>query len=318
MIRLNLYAFVAVCTLAGLSISTARAQWFSADWAYGYHHHHHVGFPFCGGRAAVVWEPYLPLPVFGSVSVYESWYVAPAPITTLQQFQIPLAPVVPPAVAAAPPAAAVVPNGENFARKELMPADPMVDRPARIPVDNFNDPAEIRRRAGVLKKSTPAGRMRADRLISSGDEAFAEQILARATARYRDAIAKAPDYAEAHFRLAHAYVATRRYNLALKSALVALELAGTSRRDGFSLEDMYQGDQFPREQQMRRLIDASLREPTDGGLKFLIGFTLHYDGQRDEAQEYFRDALELEGMHREYVHHFLPIKPVAEPQEAAN
>ena len=160
--------------------------------------------------------------------------------------------------------------------------------------------------------------MRADREISQGDQAFAQQKLARATAQYRDAIAKAPDYAEAHFRLAHAYVATRQYNLALKSALVAIELSGSIRRDGFSLEDMYQGDQFPREQHLRRLIDASLREPTDGGLQFLIGFTLHFDGQRALAQKHFLDASRLAGAHQTYVHRFLPLKSVAEPKEAAN
>ena len=160
--------------------------------------------------------------------------------------------------------------------------------------------------------------MRADRLISDADQAFADQKLARATALYRNAIAKAPDYAEAHFRLAHAYVATRRYNLALKSALVALELSGTSRRDGFSLEDMFQGDLFPREHQFDRLMDASRREPQDGGLKFLIGLTLHYDGQAEKAVAYFKSAAGLDGIHRPYVRYFLPVKAVEEPLAAAN
>ena len=153
-----------------------------------------------------------------------------------------------------------------------------------------DDLDEIRRRVMVLKRSTPQSRTRADRLISAGDASFRKQSYARAVAQYRDAIARAPDYAEGHFRLAHAYVATRRFNLALKSAMTAIELAGTARRDGFSMDELYQGNKFAREQHDAMLFDAALREPTDGGLQFLIGFTLHYDRQPLKAREHFRKA----------------------------
>ena len=296
-------------------ITFALAVWcWSTDDAiaqriFGHHDHHRFhGVHDCGINV-FVWEQFTEVPIL------ERWWLTPSPIRIAQPIEVvPFAPVFGQPVAPA----RIQDGGENFARKEMIPGDRFLGQAGQLRVDTFNDPGEIRRRAAILKPSSPAGRVRADRLISSGDQAFAEQNLARATARYREAIAKAPDYAEAHFRLAHAYVATRRYNLALKSALVALELAGTSRRDGFSLEDMYQGDQFPREQHLKRLVDASLREPTDGGLQFLIGFTLHFDAQTELAQDHFRDAQDLDGIHRAYLRYFLPEKPLAEPAEAAN
>ncbi|MCG8651177.1 MAG: hypothetical protein MI861_15170 [Pirellulales bacterium] len=234
-------------------------------------------------------------------------------------------------ICAAPPPIVVAPLFLNI--NPIIAAPPAIREPAagkalEGAVDRLLAPAEprgafdgldeIRRRASVLKASTPAGRQRADRLISIGDTAFADQIYARATSKYREAIARAPDYAAAHFRLAHAYVATRQYNLALKSALIALELAGSGRRDGFSLAEMYRGNKFARQQHDAKLVDASLREPEDGGLQFLIGITLHYGGNPLKAREHFRRAAELDGVQQAYVRHFLPIVPVKEaPQPGA-
>lgn len=203
------------------------------------------------------------------------------------------------------------------------PIDPAVDlgdgaiaiRPNRQ--EAFDDVDEIRRRVAVLKPSTPQGRVRADRLIAEGDDAFADQVFGRAAAKYRDAVAKAPDYPAAHFRLAHIYVAIRQYNLALKSVLTALELAGTSRRDGFSLEGIYRGNAMARGQHLDRLLDASLREPDDGGLLFLLGMTWHYGSNPLKAREYFHKAGELPGNHQAYVHYFLPIRQIAEPDPPA-
>jgi len=168
----------------------------------------------------------------------------------------------------------------------------------------------------ILKPSTPAGRIRADRLLSRAARYFSEGKYSRAIARYRDAIAKAPDYPEPHFQLAHAYVATRQFDLALKSSLTALELAATARRDGFSLEQMYQGGKLSREQHNAMLLDAARREPEDGGLLFLLGFTFHYGGRPLEAREYFRQSDQWPGAHRAYVRHFLPVIIPAEAEAA--
>ena len=238
---------------------------------------------------------------------------------------VPIAPVVGPFVNA--PAVNVnaqsvnvqplFPNAENFARPGAAPqavaGAPDLAEGGELNADpGFDGLNEVRRRVSVLKSSTPQGRERADRFISMGDRAFADQKLARANALYRDAIAKAPDYAAGHFRLAHAYVATRQYTLAQKSLMVALELSGSVKRDGFSLEDMYQGDQFIRDKHLETLLDASKREPNDGGLRLLLGFFLHYDNKPLQGREHFVAANKIAGVHQHYTRYFLPAKPVAE------
>ena len=75
---------------------------------------------------------------------------------------------------------------------------------------------------------------------------------------------------------------------------------------------MYQGDQFARTQHMRRLLDASQREPDDGGLQFLIGLTLFYDGQRVKARQHFLAAEKLPGVQQFFTRFYLPVKQVAE------
>lgn len=217
----------------------------------------------------------------------------------------------------AQPVGPLFPDAENFARPGAAPQAvagvPDLAEGGELNADpGFDGLNEVRRRVSVLKSSTPQGRERADRFISMGDRAFADQKLARANALYRDAIAKAPDYAAGHFRLAHAYVATRQYTLAQKSLMVALELSGSVKRGGFSLEDMYQGDQFIRDKHLETLLDASKREPNDGGLRFLLGFFLHYDNKPLQGREHFVAANKIAGVHQHYTRYFLPAKPVAE------
>jgi thioredoxin-like negative regulator of GroEL len=172
---------------------------------------------------------------------------------------------------------------------------------------------EILHRAHVLKASTPDGRTRADRLIASGDQSFWDQKYGVAASKYRDAIAKAPDYPEAHFRLAHAKFAIGHFDSAFTEFLLALELAGSGDRPYFSLEQLYLGDKLAKQQHFDRLNDAMLREPSDGSLVFLYALCLHYDGRPLEARELFVKSSTLAGTHRDYIHHFLPVAPIAEP-----
>lgn len=251
------------------------------------------------------------------------WMTQVIPIWVLPSFNI--APLDPRIVGIPhqPPALRFPIQTENFARDEVAAAGKGLGDHPKFEIGGLSDVGplgdldEIRRRVTVLRRSTPQGRARADRLISAGDASFREQSYARAVSRYRDAIARAPDYAEGHFRLAHAYVATRRFNLALKSAMTALELSGTARRDGFSLDELYQGNKFAREQHDAKLFDAAMREPADGGLQFLIGFTLHYDRKPLQAREHFRNANQFPGAHQAYLRHFFQIVPIAESNDLA-
>ena len=173
---------------------------------------------------------------------------------------------------------------------------------------------EIQRRVDVLKPSTPEGRGRADRLLAQGDAMFAAQRYGVASAKYKDAMAKAADYPKSHFRLAHGDIASGNYDLALTRFLMALELAGSAERVNFSLEQLYQGDKFAKQTHIDRLQDAILREPGSGGLVFLMGLTLHYDQHPLEARVWLNKSQTMPGTHRAYVHYFLPVVEIAEPK----
>ncbi len=173
---------------------------------------------------------------------------------------------------------------------------------------------EIQRRVDVLKPSTPEGRGRADQLLAQGDAQFSAQRYGLASAKYKDAMAKAADYPKSHFRLAHCDIASGNYDLALTRFLMALELAGSAERVNFSLEQLYQGDKFTKQTHIDRLQDAILREPDDGGLVFLMGLTLHYDQHPLEARVWLNKSQAMPGAHQAYVHYFLPVIPVAEPK----
>ncbi len=183
-----------------------------------------------------------------------------------------------------------------------------------VPPGLANDASgEIQRRVDVLRRSTPEGRDRADRLLAQGDALFALQRFSAASAKYRDAMAKAPDYPKPHFRLAHCSIATASFDLALTHSLMALELAGSAERVNFSLDELYRGNELTKQSHFERLQDAILREPNDGGLVFLLALTLHYDDRPWEARQQFIASQAMPGAHQAYVHLFLPIVPVAEP-----
>lgn len=199
---------------------------------------------------------------------------------------------VPPAVVQPPPAQAQAPA----------PA-----APRRAALDD-----EIRRRVVALKPSTEAGRLRSDELIADGDREFIAQQYRKAAAKYREAITKAPDYPPGHLRAGHAYVATGDYELAVTYFAMGFELSRTIERPGFTLTDLYHGNQLAKEQHQESLADAILRQPEDGGLLFLAGVTQHYDGRPLQARDYFRRAAEMPGRHQPYAAMFLPQPAEAE------
>lgn len=165
---------------------------------------------------------------------------------------------------------------------------------------------EITRRVAALKPSTDAGRLHSDELIAAGDREFVAQQYRRAAAKYRDAIAKAPDYPPAHLRAGHAYIATGDYELAVTYLAMGFELSKTIERPDFSLTDLYRGNNVAKDQHFEALADAVLRQPEDGGLLFLTGITQHYDGHPLQARDYFRRAAAIPGRHQPYAAMFVP------------
>jgi hypothetical protein len=193
------------------------------------------------------------------------------------------------------------------------PAMPLAPPQARAQPQRQDAPPgaddEITRRVAALKPSTEAGRTRSDELIAEGDREFVAQQFRRAAAKYREAIAKAPDYPPGHLRAGHAYIATGDYELAVTYLAMGFELARTIERPDFSITDLYRGNNLAKDQHLEALADAVLRQPGDGGLLFLTGITQHYDGHPLQARDYFRRAAEIPGRHQPYAAMFVPKAP---------
>ncbi|MGV3485059.1 MAG: tetratricopeptide repeat protein [Planctomycetaceae bacterium] len=191
---------------------------------------------------------------------------------------------------------------------------PQPQAPAPLAPRQAGPEDEIQRRVVALKPSTEAGRLRSDELIADGDREFTAQQYRKAAAKYREAITKAPDYSPGHLRAGHAYIATGDYELAVTYLAMGLELSRTIERPGFTLTDLYHGNQLAKEQHQEALADAILRQPEDGGLLFLAGVTQHYDGRPLQARDYFRRAAALPGRHQPYAAMFLPQPAEAEKE----
>jgi hypothetical protein len=98
---------------------------------------------------------------------------------------------------------------------------------------------------------------------------------------------------------------------------MGLELSRDTVRDGFTLDTLYKGDAISKQQHYGELGAALRRQPQDGGLNYLMGMMLHYDGNATKAEEYFRKAVELPGRHRPYAAMYLPAEHPAAPVAAA-
>jgi len=244
------------------------------------------GFPYCYPTT----RPYFAYDYFGG---WRNWSVdATFPVQPII--------VVQPQVIVMPPAA-----GGNVPPQPIGPLPPVAANRA----GPLAPEVEIARRVGVLKPSTEAGRTRADQLIAEGDREFADGVYRRAAMKYREAINRAADYSNAYFRAGHAYVANGDYELAVTYFSMALELARTADRGGFSLETLYRGDDAAKQNHLVKLTVAAARQPLEGGLPFLTGITLYYDGNPLKAREHFRRSSELPGRHRPYAALFLPPDP---------
>lgn len=246
------------------------------------------GSPYAYG--APFYPPYPYYSAYGR-PYYEPYYQQQVPPVIVVQPQI----IVPPAV-----------GSPNASTPHAVSRPPTVPSPAAPAPGGPNDPQEIANRVARLKPSSGAGRMRADQLLADGDREFAGKNYRRAVAKYREAIQRAPDYAVSYFRAGHAAVAMGDYDLAVTYFCMALELARSTNRGGFNLDELYRGDDAAKAEHLRALDVAAARQPLAGGLPFLTGITQHYDGHSLPAREQFRRAAELPGRHQPYTAYFLP------------
>lgn len=301
---------------------------------HGPGHHHHgslpgywIGgyYPWGWGGSGWGWGYPVPYPYAGpgySFIPGYNWYGVAPPVVVVQPqiVQVPMqVPVQVPqlpanAVAANRPAAGNVQPPLAGGGNNAMLPPPRVIRP------DANAPGaetEILRRVIALRKSDANDRTRADQAIADGDQEFADGQYRRAMLDYRDALKRAPDYPLALFRAGHAHTVLGDYDLAVTYFGMGLELSRDTVRDGFTLDTLYKGDAISKQQHYGELGAALRRQPQDGGLNYLMGMMLHYDGNATKAGEYFRKAVELPGRHRPYAAMYLPDAPPAAPLPAA-
>lgn len=164
---------------------------------------------------------------------------------------------------------------------------------------------DLQRVVGNLRVSNATSRSRARDLVAQGDRLFADQQFSLALARYKSAVAAAPDFADGYFREGHAFVATNQFDLAAKAFKLAVLLSNNPKADGISLEAIYAGNRLAKNARIEAVAQAALANRSDSDLLFVVGMLLHYDSQADRATMFFQKAAELAGGQPSHLRPFL-------------
>jgi tetratricopeptide (TPR) repeat protein len=182
-------------------------------------------------------------------------------------------------------------------------------------------PAPVAQAPPKQKKVSEAARARADKYVESGDEAFRDQSYALALARYRRAIASAPDRAAWRFRAGQALVALGRYSDAAELFREGLEIDPAAPRGEMRLDTLYGQNKIAKVAHLESLAQEALTQPTNSDLLFLLGVELFADGQRARSRKFFERANELALGANRHLQSFLTVIPpeheVAEKDAAA-
>jgi tetratricopeptide (TPR) repeat protein len=164
----------------------------------------------------------------------------------------------------------------------------------------------------VLNQSNIAQRRKADQQIATGDMLFREQKFHAALQRYKDAARLAPDMAEPYWRQGHALIATANFELAGGAFKRALALDPTTSREGFTLDKLYGAATIAKTGHLEDLAAWALDHAGSSEPYFLMGVTLHYDGQADRAGKFFSRAAEMAGATGGHIAVFAPAVPAPE------
>jgi tetratricopeptide (TPR) repeat protein len=164
----------------------------------------------------------------------------------------------------------------------------------------------------ALNQSNIAQRRKADQQIATGDMLFREQKFHAALQQYKDAARLAPDMAEPYWRQGHALIATANFELAGGAFKRALALDPNTSRDGFTLNKLYGPATIAKASHLEDLAAWALDHVASSEPYFLMGVTLHYDGQADRAAKFFARAAEMAGATGGHIAAFAPaVAPAA-------
>ena len=173
-------------------------------------------------------------------------------------------------------------------------------------------PTQRRTSGPTVRQSNAETRRRAERMMDLGDRCFSGQQFHQALQHYRTASSVARDVAEPYFRQGHALIALGQFDRAARIFKRAVAMKPSLQRGGFALTELYQNNQIAKHAHLETLAKAAWNHARDDDLLFLLGLFLHYDGQIDRANNFFRKALELAGPRRS---HLLPFLPPEHPRQ---
>lgn len=194
-------------------------------------------------------------------------------------------------------ATAPVVNVTRIVVRKADPPAPGVDPPA---------PAPAAAKATLVRSSTITDRSKARQQIKLGNAAFLAGRYTDALTRYRNAAEAAPDYAEAHYRKGHAYIASGKYELAAASFRRGLNLEPSANREGFRLNDLYGEKSAAKGVHLENLAAAALMREDVADNYFLLGLMLRFDGEHERAEKFLAKAAALSPSMRTAVAKFLP------------
>ena len=188
------------------------------------------------------------------------------------------------------------PNAEKFAAAPLPP--PKRQDPRDLP------PVRIERVEPAVKpaKNPPVVQAKANpeptppwaKLAELGAIAFREQEYGIAALRFRQATEQVPTSARAFFLLAQGCYALGKY----RDAVLAIEEGLLRQPDAPLLPFQPRVELYPDRdaawlEHRERLLAAHKRQPRNGDYIFLLGYQAWFNGQRDQAVEWFQQARPL-------------------------
>ncbi len=144
------------------------------------------------------------------------------------------------------------------------------------------------------------------RLLRLGRDAYAQEGYGRAVQRFLQAADADPKNAEAQFLAGEAMFAIGKYREAVAAIQRGLLLNPRWPTQAFRPLELYGPNVADYAEHMFNLESALATQPNDPDLLFLTAYQLWFDGRKDEARHYFRDALR-QGANAAAVQLFLQI-----------
>lgn len=136
---------------------------------------------------------------------------------------------------------------------------------------------------------------RADHFIQSGDGLFQQQRYQEALGRYKDAVAAAPTYADAHLRKGLAYLATNRPDEAVASIKLAVQQNADVADTALTLDGLLGNNPAAKSSLLETNARRAVTDPQNADLLFAVGVLLYFDEENEAAAQMFEAAQRAAG-----------------------